>query len=271
MLLETARRLTRYILGFDSAVYRKAAAIVNAGAVIWKEGLHTYKVLAQVKGLNQASDLPTSVTFRKLKHPIWMRPNTPDADTAISNIIREEYGQFQPSVDPQWMIDAGAYIGDTTAYFLSRFPSLRVIALEPNPPSYSVAVENLKPYAERAILIQKGLWSVEQRLRLDGNTTSAAVKENGQEVGVEIECTSIPALLQQFSITQLSILKMDIEGAEGEIFASNPEIWLGKVDLLIIEFHGQALQEFITRVLKQNGFSIRQFRSVWYCERERNQ
>ena len=75
---------------------------------------------------------PMQIKFTNLDHPITVRPGTDDATTVISTVVREEYGQLQLTGDPLVMIDAGAYIGDTSAYFLSRFKGLRIFALEPS-------------------------------------------------------------------------------------------------------------------------------------------
>lgn len=213
-----------------------------------------------------APQLPAvPITFRGIKHLFLVRPGTEDVRMVFSTIIREEYGQFQPASDPEWMIDAGAYIGDTSAYFLSRFPRLRLVALEPNPPAFEMARQNLAPYGKRAILLPKALSATDQRLRFGGGFGGASI----QATGVEVEATSIPSLLNKFVISRVNILKMDIEGAEEAIFASSPEGWLARVDLLIIEIHGLAAKGIVSRALWQNGFSMRQYRSVWYCMRNR--
>ena len=51
----------------------------------------------------------------------------------MDNVIRQEYGQVAPTTPPRWMIDAGADIGDTTAYFLSKYPSLKAVVLQQIP------------------------------------------------------------------------------------------------------------------------------------------
>jgi predicted O-methyltransferase YrrM len=107
---------------------------------------------------------------------IFIRPGTPDVSTIINNVIREEYGHFSYAGDPQWMVDAGAYIGDTAAYFLSRFPRFRVIALEPNPPAFAMASQNLKPYGERVILMKKGLWVDDQNVLFGGEVQPFKIK-----------------------------------------------------------------------------------------------
>lgn len=227
-----------------------------------KEGIGCWHKFREL-GKELKDSTPQSIALSNLKYPILIRPGTLDAGTVINSVIREEYGHFVPVRDPKWMIDAGTYIGDTSVYFLSRFPSLKVIALEPNPPSYEMAKQNLMPYGERAILLQKGLYSNEQVLYFSGEETGASITESG----FKITCTTILSLLEQYSITRVDILKMDIEGAEEAVFLANPEIWLNRIDLLILEIHAPHIKLLISRVLKENGFSMKQYRSIYYCQR----
>lgn len=163
------------------------------------------------------------------------------------------------------MIDAGAYIGDTAAYFLSRFPSLKVIALEPNPENHEMAGLNLKPYGDRAVLLKKGLYADDGDYCFSGSSTAGSISKSGDK----IECVSLPSLIRQFDIPRLDILKMDIEGAEEALFVKNPEVWLDRVNWLIIEIHSESILDVISRVLKEHGFSMTSYRSVWYCRNMR--
>jgi FkbM family methyltransferase len=192
---------------------------------------------------------------------MFIRPGTQDVGAVINNCIREEYGRFRPAPDPRWMIDGGAYIGDTAAYFLSRFPNLTVVALEPNSDSYEMAVRNLEPYGGRAIVLKCGLWAADKCLHFDGTYTSASIREEGQE----IDCFSVESIMQRYSIRQLDILKMDIEGAEEAVLSAHPGKWLSKTRLLMVEFHGRNIREKACRVLSANGFTMRQHRSIFYC------
>lgn len=259
--MEIVRHLIRGLIGSNSGFYKVGATLLDFISVTQKEGIRTWFALKQLEAGSSGSFSPMLVTLRKLQYPIFIRPGTADVEIIINNVIREEYGQFQPAGNPEWMIDAGAYTGDTAAYFLSRFPKLKVIALEPNPPNYEMASQNLKPYGDRAVLMKKGLWADDQNLLFDGASTGAAI----QDKGFEIECISLPTILEQFSIARINILKMDIEGAEKAIFSSNPEAWLARVDLLIIEIHGPEITDLISRALQRSNFSMKQFRSVWYC------
>jgi len=43
--------------------------------------------------------------------------------------------------------------------------------------------------------------------------------------------------LEQSDFEYIDILKLDIEGAEKELFADNTELWLPKVNIVVIELH----------------------------------
>jgi FkbM family methyltransferase len=261
LMVEISRRLVRRLIGSSSRLYKAGSLFLDFIAVAQKDGIRTWLDLKKVAADGSENRSPVPVTLRNLRHPIFMRPGTADAPTVINNIIREEYGNFQPTGQPQWMIDAGAYIGDTAAYFLSRFPELKIIALEPHAYHYEMAARNLAPYGDRAILMRKGLWIDDQDQLFGGEGTGAAL----QDKGVAVECVCVPTLLRNFSIGQIDILKMDIEGAEKAIFTAKPEQWLGRVNLLIIEIHGPEILSVVSQALSRGNFAMKQYRSVWYC------
>lgn len=262
--MEAIRRAIRWILGSESRFYRAGAACIDFVVIAWTNDIKTWRALRRLKHGKKDNEPPRLIRLRNLDHPILLRPGTADAGALINNVIREEYGYITVDNNPKWMIDAGAYIGDSATYFLSKYAYLRVIALEPNPESYRMARLNLEAYGERVILLQKKLYSNEQSQCFSGGETGASVAASG----FQIECTTIPALLEQYRIPRLDILKMDIEGAEEAVFSVNPERWLSRIGLLMIEFHGARIQSMISRVLKSNGFTMKKHRSIWYCWRE---
>lgn len=265
MNIDLLRRNIRGFLGYDTALYRFCARSLDFLSTVQREGLATYTALSRARNATDRR-APFPMSFKNLKYPILMRPGTQDADTLINNVVREEYGKFSAPRYPLWMIDAGAYIGDTTAYFLSRFPQVRVLALEPNPDSFPLAAANLECYGDRAILLPKGLWPRDGWLSLvegvGGGTEASLIAEHG-----DIECVSIPTLLEEYAIPRLDILKMDIEGAEEQIFAAEPEAWLPRVELILVEIHNKPAYRLIEAVLHRNGFTMQEFRSIWYCRK----
>lgn len=107
------------------------------------------------------------------------------------------------------------------------------------------------------------MFSNEQVQYFSGAGTSASIATTG----FEIDRTTIPSFLGHYSIPRVDILKMDIEGAEAAIFLSNPEAWLSRTELLIIEMHGPKIESLLSRSLNENGFCMKRYRSIWYCRR----
>jgi FkbM family methyltransferase len=231
--------------------------------VISKEGLETYRLLKRCA--SEAAGLgPIEIRLKNLDSPIIIRSAKNDVTTVINNIIREEYGIVSPVCKiPKYMVDAGAYIGDTAAFFLTRYKELKVISLEPNSDNFRMAETNLKPYGNRVVLLQKALWGTDRQMGFVGDQTGGQLSETGDGV----ECISIPTLMCKYCMPKLDILKMDVEGAEKDVFQSNAERWLPLVDLIIIEIHGGENLRLIAGALKKNRFEMVQYRSLWYCRR----
>jgi hypothetical protein len=53
----------------------------------------------------------------------------------------------------------------------------------------------------------------------------------------DIKAVTIDTLLKKSGFDKIDILKLDIEGAEREIFSKNFDSWLDKVDIIMIELH----------------------------------
>ncbi len=64
------------------------------------------------------------------------------------------------------------------------------------------------------------------------------------------------SLLRTSGFERISILKIDVEGAEKRIFAENFEDWLGKVDALVIELHGQDCADVFHRAIGRYDFEL---------------
>ncbi|HJZ78273.1 MAG TPA: FkbM family methyltransferase [Vicinamibacterales bacterium] len=201
------------------------------------------------------------VTLRSLQHPFLVRPAREDVAVIINNVFREEYGQFTASFRPKTIIDAGAYIGDTTAYFLTRFQDATVIALEPANDSHFQAAQNLAPYGDRVRLIKRALWNAETTLTFSGSETAAAISATGSSVQTD----TVPSLMRRFNLQTIDLLKLDIEGAEAAVIPSGVGGWLRTVKTILVEIHGSDVERTILPLLAAEAFACHQYRSVWYC------
>jgi FkbM family methyltransferase len=257
--MEIIRRSIRAVMGSDSAVYRMASQALSFSLVTVREGPGMARRLWRLSRTKAGQ--PEILKFRNLRHAIAIRPGTSDARTAINNFIREDYGFVRPSVHPVSMVDAGAYIGDTSAYFLSRYPQLRIAALEPDPANFEMARKNLVPYGDGVLIYNKALSSRPGSVFMSGQYDGACISNSG----VQIEATTLPAVMSAMGWDLLSVLKLDIEGEEANVLDEDAEAWLGKVGLIIVEPHGSAIEAKIRPILERNNFSVQQYRGCWFC------
>jgi FkbM family methyltransferase len=242
--------------------YRFSSHLLNIFEVARKYGLKTLLELYYPK--NNNSNFAT-VHFCDFNHPFFFRPGTTDADTIIQNIIREEYGHLPKGIEPNWIIDAGGYIGDVAVYFGNRFKSSRILSLEPDLDNFRVAVRNIKPYSNQITLLQKGLWSHTTVLELGGSLSGAKIEKVSKgEEKQKIKVTDINSLMREYSIDYLDILKMDIEGAEKEILLAGSDAWLTKTKALIVEFHDSEIRKTCCNLLNSYGFRGFRYRSLHY-------
>jgi FkbM family methyltransferase len=204
-----------------------------------------------------------TLRLRSLIYPILIRPASADVGSLVNNVFREEWGQLPRTFTPKVIIDAGAYIGDTSAYFLTRFPDARVIALEPNPESHVMASRNLTPYGSRVTLMRAALWVEIGRVRFSGGGTGARVSEDGEYV----HSTTIPECIRLASTRTIDLLKIDIEGAEVAVIEGGVGSWLEHIRVLLLETHSAEAKRRLIPLLEHCGFRVHRYRNVWYCQR----
>jgi FkbM family methyltransferase len=260
-LMEAVRCVVRRTLRPQSRLYRAASRFLTDLRILQREGP---LFLARCFKYRRATDGVAVLHSRHLLHPFQVRLGMDDLDVFLNNVVREEYGQLPRKMTPSVIVDAGAYIGDTSCYFLSRFPSARVVALEPNAATFPQALANLAPYGSRAALEPYALWSKEAVLQFGGAQTGAGV---GRGCGT-VRGVSLPWLLERYGIERVDILKMDIEGAEREVLNAASLEWLARVEGVLVETHGPEFEACSLAILRRAGFKPRRFRNVWYCFRE---
>ena len=64
--------------------------------------------------------------------PIYMRTGSSDYTVLRQVFIDREY-EIPSLADPRTIIDCGANVGYASVHFLTRFPNVKVIAVEPDP------------------------------------------------------------------------------------------------------------------------------------------
>jgi len=177
-----------------------------------------------------------SISIRKLRRSIAFR-GRPDKGV-LSHFYKPGYRIRDTPANPVRVIfDVGANIGDETLRFRHFHPEATIVAIEPDSGNFAFLSRNAGS-DPRIHLLKNGLWSHECRLRVVPGESAEAftVEEVADGAPADVEAVSIPSLMRRFSLDEIDILKMDIEGAEYEIFsAPDVESWIGRVKVLVLE------------------------------------
>ena len=153
------------------------------------------------------------------------------------------FGQYNVSKitsdNVKTIVDLGSNIGFSVMHFKSKFPDAHVIAVEPEKKNYDQLVKNVKEYSNVDCL-QNAIWYSQKNLGIFdsglGEYGFRVVDDNQKQVG-SVDSITMDDIISKYNLQTIDILKIDIEGAEKELFTHNFESWLPKVRCIVIELH----------------------------------
>ena len=172
--------------------------------------------------------------------PVRIRPGTTDAATYVQVIVRGEYS-FDLPFSPEIIIDAGANIGMASIYFANRYPKARIIAIEAEARNYALLAKNVAPYPmitpiHAALWNRDGEISVSEPDPQDGMYGEwGFITREGQ--GPKVRAITVPTLMREMQLHAVDVFKVDIEGAELEVFQTGS--WIDYMRCLMVELHDQ--------------------------------
>ncbi|MEX0779713.1 MAG: FkbM family methyltransferase [Balneolales bacterium] len=172
-----------------------------------------------------------------------LRLPSSDVPTYQQVFIDKEYN-FLAKTPPKVIVDAGANIGLTSIYFANKYPEAKIIAIEPEQSNFELLKVNTAPYPN-ITLVQAALWSHKEEINLIdpglgkwGFMTEMKLAPERIQGNVchTVAAVTINMLMKKYNLSKIDILKIDIEGAEKEVF-SDTSSWIDKVNAIIIELH----------------------------------
>lgn len=203
--------------------------------------------------------------------PILLRSFTTDYSTFKQIFHKKEY-DIELGFEPKVIIDAGANIGLASIYFSNNYPNAKVLAIEPETSNYKKLLETVDGYNNilpiKAALhhtANEELEIIDQGVGHWGFATKTIDHNKIDTVDI-VNTVCISDFFIKYKFRQIDILKIDIEGAEIEVFRKNFENWLPKVRCIIIEFHERfkpGSEPKIKSLLTNSGFSSYQKGENW--------
>jgi len=182
---------------------------------------------------------PDEIYLPEISRPIHVRISTSDFPTLNKIFIDEEY-KLPVNIEPKLIVDGGANIGCASVFFANRYPGAQIIAIEPEESNFSLLEVNTRHYTNIR-LIKAALWNKNGNLKIiefeEYKKWGFRVEETQSFNSDTIKAITLTDVLKKPQYDRIDILKLDIEGAEKEVFTNNYEEWLPKVGVIIIELH----------------------------------
>lgn len=181
-----------------------------------------------------------SVRVAACQRPLWVRRESTDPNV-LEQGVGFRSGFLPRAFVPRVVLDLGANIGVPASVFAARWPSAKVLAVEPESNNFELLQRNCSA-AANITAVQGAVWSCDGELEILNPEADAYSFIVGEPAAAErpsnkIPGFSIPSLMQRYGLDNLDLVKMDIEGAEKDIFAANAAQWLPYVRVLIVELH----------------------------------
>ena len=171
--------------------------------------------------------------------------------------LRNRYEAILSDGGAPIIVDAGANIGAASVWFNRIYPEARIVAVEPDPENAAMLRKNIGSLAnvvalEAAIGAEAGFVSISQA------DYSWAVTTSRSDSGVRT-VTMAEAFVASGGDTPF-LVKIDIEGFERDLFASNLD-WLAETFAVIIEPHdwlfpGQRTSGAFQQALARHPFEM---------------
>jgi FkbM family methyltransferase len=182
-----------------------------------------------------------------------------DEEYKNAYLLVEKHSDQHPVV----IIDAGANVGYSSIYFKTKLPDAIIYAIEPSETNaglirQNIALSNMASNIhvyERALTGKAGAqFDISSDFR-DHKAWSTTTVESaaGQVKGITLQ-----ELVQENTLRYISLLKMDIEGAERFVFGPDANLdFLNITYVVAIEIHDEFnCRESIYQTLRTYGFNI---------------
>lgn len=156
----------------------------------------------------------------------------------LRDIFKKRIYHFEASTQTPFILDCGSYIGLSILYAKSLYADAKIIGFEPDPSIFQVLERNVKVNKLTDVqLVNAALGAQETELEFiaDGADGGHLTKygSDSSENTVKVKCVKLSDYIDR----PVDLLKMNIEGAEWEVF-QEIQSKLPQIKEIIIEYHG---------------------------------
>ncbi len=207
---------------------RAGSATLRFKRLIWR--IYERRELSRLRSIPRFSRTTTRL--------LGARIQVPDGASfayMYREIVQQGIYRFRASRAEPRIIDCGANIGVSVAYFKRLYPGARIVAFEPDPDIFATLSANISALALEDIELHQAAVSVDVgpvRFRPDG-ADGGRLSASGE--GLSVNSVRLGSWLEE----PIDLLKLDIEGAEVEVLADCQSM-LGNVANCFVEYHSFA-------------------------------
>lgn len=186
-----------------------------------------------------------SVVIPGTNHEVTLRLATTDIPTFEQIFVRREYQSPNLPDAADAIVDLGANVGLATVFFGLKYPAAKILSVEPEDSNFAAMSRNTAALGDRVRKEHAAVWINDGFVNLHTEDDAGAplgawgvqVSDQQGKSDRHSKCHTLTTLLDQAGFNTVDILKVDIEGAELEVFAQSATEWLPRINLIIIETH----------------------------------
>lgn len=178
-------------------------------------------------------------------------------------LVDKEYSCLPLSFEPKYILDLGSNIGLGLIALHDRYPQAELAGVEADPRNFQLLLRNLAdnhlnfPLIAAAVSGEPGIVG----LRIGENSTCSTLIDgsmihSSHAASIDVPCLTMPQILEHLGWPSVDLLKVDIEGAEENLFSGSPQ-WLHRVQAIVLEIHPNTSPERIQSFLGPYGFRLR--------------
>jgi FkbM family methyltransferase len=187
-------------------------------------------------------------------------------------LIQQEISTYKPIFEIDFLpgdcvLDLGANLGIISILLSKKFPYINIYSYEASPINYQNLIKNIDHNNCRNIhAYNLAVWSVSDTIveiptsptNSGGSSIYYKPEFFNQYPISKVHTISLLDIFKRHDISQCKLLKIDVEGAEYEIFNSFPQSRLQNIQHMGIEFHRCQAANLINLkdILLANGVNI---------------
>ena len=174
-----------------------------------------------VRFINKTNKLNAVLNMQKF-NKVFQFTISSSSDIAIlyAIFVEDEY-QLVMKTEPETILDLGSNVGGSLIYFALKYPDAKIYGYEPDPETFTTLKSNVADYSnifvEQAAITNKS-GKTKFYANSDSSMSSSLIKRSANDNCVEVNAKTLDQIIDEQKLTNINLLKFDVEGAECDVF-----------------------------------------------------